>query len=311
MSEKICNNLGLWLRAIRVPFFTATITSGLLGGVCAWNNTGNFNWVYFFLTLLGIALLNAGVNLINDYFDHISSLDEINPNATRFSGGSRVIQEKLISPKKILLAGLAAFAMASIIGLYLNSKTRGNVILLVGIAGILLGYFYTAGPVRIGYTPLGEIVTGFCCGPLIVFGSYYVQAQTANFGIFLVSVPVGILVFLVLLINEFPDYDADSAVNKKTLVVVLGKEKAIKVYSILFGIAYLIMIFGVISRTLPPFTLIALVTFPLCLKAIRVARENYDKIQELLPANAATISLHLLVGLLLTGGYLLEQLIAK
>jgi len=308
MSKKIRKNLGLWLKAIRAPFFTATVTSGIVGAVCAWHNTGNFNWVYFFLTLLGIVLLNTGTNLINDYFDHTSNLDEIIPNPTKFSGGSRVIQEKLINPKKIFLAGLFSFILASLIGLYLNWQLKGNVILIIGMIGVFLGYFYTAEPLRIGYTPLAEIVAGFCCGFLIIFGSYYVQAQILNFEVFWISIPMGLLVFLILLINEFLDYDADKVVNKKTLVVVLGKEKASSIYCFLLFFIYLIIIFGIIFKIFPFFALMTLITIPLAFRAIKIARKNCKKIQELLPANADTIRLHLFFGLLLSVGYLLDRL---
>ena len=128
MIKRIRNNLVLWLRAIRAPFFTATVTSGILGVVCAWHKTGNINLAHFFLTLIGICLLNTGTNLINDYFDHTSNLDETISAPTKFSGGSRVIQEKLISAEKILLAGLFSFAIASLIVLHLNWQLKGNVV---------------------------------------------------------------------------------------------------------------------------------------------------------------------------------------
>lgn len=301
--------LKIWLKAIRAPFFTATVLSGILGSIIAWHESGSFNWGYFWLTMLGIVFLNTGTNLINDYFDHTSNLDETNKNPTQFSGGSRVIQNNLINPGKIFWVGVIAFALASIIGLYLNYKTSGNMILVIGIVGVFLGYFYTASPLRIGYTPLGEMVTGFCCGPLIIYGSYYVQTQNLSWRPLLASIPIGILVLLILFINEFQDCEADKAIGKRTLVVILGKRKAIKVYYALLGFVYLLVIGGVFTKIFPYFALITLITFPLCLKAIKVAKSNYDKIYELLPANAATIGLHLTIGLLLSGSYILERLV--
>ncbi len=303
------NKLKLWIKAVRAPFFTATASSAVLGAVIAWHHTGSMNWGYFLLTILGAILLNTGTNLANDYFDHTSSLDEKNENLTPFSGGSRVIQDKLISPKKILYVGIIAFVLAGIIGLYLNFKVAGNVILIIGVIGVLLGYFYTAPPFRLGYIPLGEVVSGFCCGPLIVYGSYYVQAQSLSWRPFGAAVTIGILVSLILFINEFPDHDADKRVNKKTLIVVMGKEKAIKVYYLLLGLVYVVVVLGVILRNIPVFSLIVFITLPLVFKAIKVARSNYDKIQELIPANAATIGLHLIVAVLLIGSYILDRLI--
>lgn len=308
MDKKSTNKLLIWIKAIRAPFFTATIISGVLGGISAWYHTGSFNWVYFLLTLLGIILLNTGTNLINDYFDHTSSLDDINRELTKFSGGSRVIQDGLISAKKILLVGLAAFVLASLIGLYLNYRLKGNVILVIGVIGVFLGYFYTAEPFRLGYTPLSEIVAGFCCGPLIIVGSYYVQAQAISWNIVYISIPVGLLVSLILLINEFPDYNADRAVGKNTIVVLLGKEKAVKIYYSLMLIVYLITIYGVVAGLMPVFALLVLLNVPLCVRAIRIALRSYNNTHELLTANMATINLHLSFGAIFSMSFALSRI---
>lgn len=97
--------------------------------------------------------MNAGTNLANDYFDHKSRADDINKEVTPFSGGSRVIQEGLISPAKIYQASLIFFCLASLIGLYFT-YVRGPVVLIIGIVGVLSGYFYTALPIKIGYLGL-------------------------------------------------------------------------------------------------------------------------------------------------------------
>ena len=179
----------VWIRAVRAPFFTASLVPVLLGAVVAWHRTGIFNWGYFFLTLMGIIFINAGTNLTNDYFDHTSKNDELNRNPTPFSGGSRVIQEGLIKPRKVLYAALAFFALGSLAGLYLNHVLEGNIILVLGIIGIFLGFFYTADPLRIGYTGFGELVVGIGLGPLVVIGSYYVQAPELSREAFCVSLP--------------------------------------------------------------------------------------------------------------------------
>jgi len=286
--------LSIWMRAVRAPFFSATLCSGITGTACAWNHTGFFDPPIFMLTLFGIIFLNTGVNLINDYFDHTSGLDEINETPTRFSGGSRVIQEGLIEPGKILTAGILSFIFAAVIGLFLNWKAEGNTILIIGLVGIFLGYFYSAPPLRLGYTPLAETIAGFCCGPLIILGSYYVQTQMLNIEILLVSLPVGLLVFLILLINEFPDYFADQRVNKRTLVIVAGKEKSSIIYKFLLYSVYLMTFAGIIIGIFPVFAVIFLATYFITLKAVRIVRDNQKIVLKMLPANAATIILHFL-----------------
>ncbi len=298
----------VWLKAIRVPFFTATIIPVVLGSILAWYDTDSFMWFRFWLTVLGALLIHAGTNLTNDYFDHLSGCDEINSNPTPFSGGSRVIQKGLITPKKILYVSLVTFILGSAIGLYLNYLSGKNVILILGVIGVFLGFFYSAKPLRIGYGSFGELAVGVGFGPLMVLGSYYVQAQSLSFKIFLISIPVGLLIALVLFINEFPDYTSDKAVGKRTLVVILGKRKAVILYHILLTTVYLVIISLVIFKFLPLFCLITLLSLPLALKALIVSKNNFDKIYELLPANASTIGLHSLIGLLLCAGFALDKI---
>ncbi len=297
----------IWLKAIRAPFFTATVVPVILGAVVAWHQTGLFNWGYFWLTLIGIVFIHAGTNLNNDYFDHTSGNDAGNKAPTPFSGGSRVIQDKLVKPRKVLYAALTFFALGGLIGLYLNYIFPGNIILVLGVIGVALGFFYTADPLRIGYTGFGELTVSLGFGPLVVLGSYYVQARSLSWAPLWASIPVSMLIALVLYINEFPDYEADKKVNKRTLVVIWGKRKAIKGYFLLLGSTYLFIVLATFLQIFPWFTLIALVTLPLALKAVRVAKANFGEPYKLLPANAATIGLHSLVGLLLAVGYILDK----
>ncbi len=296
-----------WLKAVRIPFFTATIIPVLFGYLLSWHDTSVFIWQRLLLTLIGAVCIHAGTNLANDYFDYLTGCDEANPTPTPFSGGSRVIQNGQIAPQKILYASLLFFALGSAIGLYLNYICGGNVILILGIIGVFLGFFYSAQPFKIGYGGLGELATGVGFGPLMVMGAYYVGAGSLSFKIFLASLPIGILIMLVLYINEFPDYTGDKAVRKRTLVVILGKKKAIVLYYILLAIVYAV-ITGLVSVKFLPYTcLIVFLSLPVALKAFGVARNNYEKVSELLPVNAATISLHSIIGLLLCAAVVTDK----
>lgn len=305
--ENRVRRLKIWIKAFRVPFFTATVIPVALGSITAWRDANVFSWPRFFLTMIGAVLIHAGTNTANDYFDHLSGADEANPNPTPFSGGSRVIQEGLIPAKKILFVSLSCFAIGSMIGLYLNYLCGKNVILILGAIGVFLGIFYTARPLRIGYGSFGELVVGIGFGPLMVMGAYYVQAQDLPFKTFLISIPIGILIALVLYINEFPDYDGDKAADKRTLVVILGKKRAVILYHILLACAYLSIAYLVAVRALPSLAFIALASLPIALKAFAVSKNNFDKIYELLPANASTIGLHSAIGLLLCVALFLDK----
>ncbi len=294
---------------MRAPFFTATIIPVVLGSVVAWYDIGRFMWMRFWLTLVGAVLIHAGTNLINDCFDHVAGCDEANPNPTPFSGGSRVIQEGLISAKGIFYFAATCFMIGGAIGLYLNYLSGRNVVLILGAIGIFLGIFYTARPFRIGYGSFGELAVGTGFGPLMVMGAYFVQAQTLPFKIFLISIPIGILIALVLFINEFPDYQGDKSVGKRTLVVILGKKSASILYHLLLSAVYLSIVFLTAFRYMPKFTVLTFLSLPLALKAFFVAKNNFDKIYELLPANAATIGLHSLIGILIILGFVLDKIL--
>ncbi len=301
-------NFKTWIKAIRAPFFTATIIPVLFGYLLAWHDWSRFIWQRFILTLFGAIFIHAGTNLANDYFDHLAGCDEANPTPTPFSGGSRVIQDGQIPPQKILYASLIFFILGSAIGLYLNYVCGKNVILILGIIGIFLGFFYSAGPFRIGYGRLGELATGIGFGPLMVMGAYYVGAQTLSPRVFFTSIPIGILIALVLYINEFPDYIGDKAVGKRTLVVVLGKRRAVVLYQVMLSLVYAIIVVLALTRALPYLCLIALLSIPIAIKAFIVSKNNYEKIYEMLPANAATIGLHSIIGLLLCAGIVINKI---
>ncbi len=292
---------------MRAPFFQAVIVPSLLGTALAWYRTGKFYWQYFLLATLAVVFINAGTNLTNDYFDHQSRSDDINREATPFSGGSRVIQENLISPGRIYRTSLIFFGLAALIGLYLTFA-RGLLVLVIGILGVLSGYFYTASPIRIGYRGWGELVAGLNCGPLVVAGAYYVQAQTLSLEALFISIPVGLLIAAVLYINEFPDHACDKVAGKNTLIVTMGRERARKgFYSLLLG-TYLFIILGTILRIVPWTVIVSLLTFPLAWKAMKIVHSNYSSTQELIPAMSSTVTIHLSVGILLSFGYILARI---
>lgn len=302
--------IGLWIRALRAPFFQAVVVPAILGTIIAWHHTGRFELYGFLLALAGVLLIHAGTNLANDYYDHKSGADAANTEYTRFSGGSRVIQEGLISPRAILAAALGSFALAGLIGLYFVFGRAGGphwTLLIIGIIGILSGYFYTASPVSMGYHGWGELLVGLNCGPLVVLGAYYVQTGRLSVRAFVASLPVGILIAAILYVNQFSDYAADKASGKINLVVALGPDKAIRRFWLLFAATYSVIILGCALTLMPWPCLIALATFPLAWGAAKAARRQYatGSGEKMMPAMAGTIVTHLLTGLLLAGGYYL------
>lgn len=304
-----------WLEEVRAPFLTAAIIPVLLGSTIAWAMTGAFHWGYFLLTLLGGVFLQAGTNVANDYYDHLSQNDEINTEYVRpFSGGSRVIQKGLMSPRAVLTEALVFFGLGIIIGLYL-AWARGPFILLLGIIGVFSGFFYTAPPFKLANRGIGELVVGANFGILMSLGAFYVQTQALAWQPLIAAIPVSLLIAAVLYINEFPDHAADKAVGKNHLVVRLGKARAVPGYVALMLAPYAVIAMGVFAGLvpasyplgLPVFALIGFLTLPRALGAVRVARKYYGESVYLVPANASTILVHLYTGLLLAGGFILDR----
>ncbi len=307
VAELRGNKVKIWLTEIRAPFYTATVVPILLGAVIAWARTDGFHWGYFLLTMAGGLLLHTGANVANDYYDHLSGTDEMNVEFVRpFTGGSRMIQEGLLTPRAVLSGALAALALAAVIGLYLT-YVRGPIILLLGIIGAFSGFFYTAPPVNLASRGIGEFFIGLNFGVLLTVGSYYVQAGSLAWEPAVASIPVALLITAILYINEFQDAPADGAVGKAHLVVRLGRRRAVRGYILLLAFTYLSIFLAAIFRITSPLTLIALITLPVALRAISVARVHYDDYLKLVPANAATVFIHLVTGLLLSAAYLLDK----
>jgi len=300
--------ISFWLRASRFQFFTASVVPVLVGGSVAYWETGTVLWGYWLATLIALVLLHAAANLANDYYDHLSRNDEINVEfISPFTGGSRFIQKQLTSPISILIAALACLAAGSGIGLILV-WLRGWPILVLGVVGGLSGFFYTADPLRLGYRGLGEIFIFLDFGILPVLGTYYVQTQQFSGAAWAAAIPVAFLIAAVLWINQFPDYQADLAVDKKHWVVRLGRRRACYVYAAELLLALLVVPVFVALDWLPPLTLLALLPVPLAISAMRTAFRHYDQPEKLLPANVGTIVIHLTVGLLLALGLVLSHL---
>jgi 1,4-dihydroxy-2-naphthoate octaprenyltransferase len=293
------------VRELRAEFLTASVIPVLLSGAVAHFETGVFDWPLFLLTLFGAAFLHIGTNVANDYFDHLSGNDPVNIRYIRpFTGGSRLIQNKLLSPRAVLTIAIVFYAAAALIGMILTILV-GPMIILFGIIGLVSGYFYTAPPIRFAHRGLGEIVVGLNFGLLIGIGTYFVQTGTVSGAAIVSSLPLTLLVAAIIIINEFQDREADARVGKRTLVVRLGLRRSVPLLAVVSLAAYFPIVAGVRMGLFPPFALLGLAPLPITAAAILRAQSYYDSPKKLAPANAAAILSHALTGILLAGGFLL------
>jgi 1,4-dihydroxy-2-naphthoate octaprenyltransferase len=298
-----------WLSAMRLKFLTATLIPVLLGTSMAWYDTGSLDISYFLATLLGISFIQIAANLSNDYFDYLSGNDAYNVSGSKFSGGSRVIVSGALTPKKVISAAYLFYSVGTLFGVYLAIQTGYMLILPLWIFGLLMAYFYSANPLRLSYRGFAEAANFLAFGPLITVFSYYVHTSAISTAAFLSSLMPGVLLAMVLVINEVPDYSADSKAGKKTLIVRKGMQGGIRIFhtGILFPYLYLLLL--VFMAVLPPTTLLVLLTLPIAYRVYRASKENYENVQKLMPANAGMILLHLSFGLLLVLGVIAGEII--
>jgi 1,4-dihydroxy-2-naphthoate octaprenyltransferase len=295
------------IKELRAEFLPASVLSVLLGTAIAHARTGAFDPLLFALTLAGVVFIHLGTNVANDYFDHRSGNDACNTDFVRpFTGGSRLIQENLISPGAVLALSICLLAAAVAVGIAL-AVLRGPYIILLGVVGIASGVFYVAPPVNLASRGLGELLIGLDFGVLTVAGSYFVQTRTVSWGSVVASLPLAVLIAAIVFINEFQDMNADARVGKRTLVVRMGLEKASKIYGWIMISSFVPVLAGAASGLMPRTTLIAFGALPFAIKAIVIARQKHGFPKELAPANALTIVCAALTGILLTIGYLIAR----
>jgi len=300
-------DLRTWTIASRAPFFVAVIMPSLTGGAVAYYH-GHFDPVLFLLVVSGMILAHAGTNYTNDYFDFRSGADIRNKNRTPFSGGSPFLPDATLKPENVLYVAMSCFALGLLIAVYLALRVGYPVVVLAG-AGGFIGYFYTAPPFKFGYRGMGEFLTGLALGPLTVLGVYFVLTGSLTVEALVVSIPIGILVATILYVNEIPDYEADRMAGKRHLVVILGKARAVKLVPVLFGLTYASIVFGVVLGIMPVWTLVALVTVPVAINITKLAFDNYECVQKYIAAQAQTILVHSVTGILISAGYLIPAFI--
>jgi 1,4-dihydroxy-2-naphthoate polyprenyltransferase len=283
---------------MRMPFLTASLVSVSLGTAFAYGK-GFFNLQAFILALAGMCVCHIGTNLANDYYDHENRGDWVNKTFTPLSGGSRVIQEGLLPPRFFLGGALLCFLIVACIGLYF-CLTRGWGLILWGIFGLFIAYFYSAPPIWIASTGLGELATGTGLGLIPVMGSYFVQTgDPLDWHVALLSLPITLLGGCMVYINEFPDCEADREVGKNTIVVRLGTVKAMYLFFLVLIVMYLLIAILIMLRILPPAGLVIFLTIPLALWIVHIMRLYHNDVPKLLPSAAGTIQLHFIVGCLM------------
>jgi 1,4-dihydroxy-2-naphthoate octaprenyltransferase len=295
--------------ATRLPFLSATFVPVFLGLAAAAYDR-RFSLGLALLTLLGAVAVHLGLNVANDIFDTLSGVDDANLTPTQFSGGSRVVQYGLVSLRQMMALAAVFYATAIIIGLVLVAVS-GVGLLWLGLAGVLISYFYTAPPLRLVHRGLGELCVALGFGPIMVLGTYFVQTGQYAWRPLILSIPVAILVMLILYANEVPDRTSDGRAGKRTLVVRLSERAVVNGYVASAVAAYLVVVAGVIAGVLPWPTLLMLLTLPIAYRVRQGLRAHFNSPYQLMSYLGKNVSLHLYSGLLLVAGTLLGILLRR
>ncbi len=232
-----------WFGLSRPPFHTVGVLPFILGTILAYKFTSVFNPTIFILGVTAVILIMLSTYHAGEYFDYQE--DEISQRLykSKFAGGSGVIPEGRLPRSVPFWTSIITFVLAGIIGLLLQFYFQtGPYTLLLGCLGAFPGFFYSTRPVRLVERGFGELFIGFCYGWLPVASAYYIQTAAVPPIIHWLAIPIGLTIFNVILLNEFPDYEADRLTGKRNLLNRCGKKNGVFIYVTLSLLASLAML---------------------------------------------------------------------
>ena len=267
-------SVSVWFRVIRIKFLLASVIAVSLGLVISYWQTKTLDAVSAIITMGGVILLHASVDLLNDYSDYKRGIDTISKR-TKFSGGTGVLPEGLLKPSTVYYAGIVCLVLGSLAGAYFVIIYGWIIAVILGFA-ILSIYFYSTKIVDSG---LGEIFVGIK-GTMIVLGTIFIQTEQILPTNILAGIIAGTLSSFVLFITSFPDHDADKQKGRKTLVIVLGKQRATGLYWVFPGVAYGLIMIGIVHDLLPVYSAMVFVTMPMMLKSGQKIKHAIDNVEQ-------------------------------
>jgi len=292
MQKNIQSKLILWVQAARPKTLPAAVAPVAVGSAVA-SGAGKFVIIPALVCLACAVILQIAVNFANDYFDHKNGID----SGERL-GPVRVTQSGLIPPEEVRGAMTFALFLAGLLFLYLVS-VGGGTIIVIGIASILAALAYSGGPYPLANHGLGEVFVFIFFGLVAVCGTYFVQAGELSWMAIIASIPPGLLITAIMVVNNLRDRETDHKAGKKTLAVFLGHKGTVRVYTALLIISYMVPVFLVFG-TLSIEILLPLLTLPYGLSRVReVFNEKGRTLNETL---AKTAKLSLLYSLLFAFG---------
>ncbi|RLT34757.1 MAG: 1,4-dihydroxy-2-naphthoate polyprenyltransferase [Chloroflexi bacterium] len=291
-----------WLLAIRIPTLTAAVAPVAVGSAVALSD-GRFAPLPALAALIGALAIQAGANLANDLSDFRRGAD-----TDQRLGPLRVTQQGMLTERAVTMGVTVSFLIATLAGLYLTA-VAGWPVVAMGVASMVAALAYTGGPWPFGYRALGELFTFIFFGVIAVVGTYYVQAHEVSRGVLAASLPVGMTVTAILVVNNVRDIETDRAAGKRTLAVVLGRTGGRVLFVALLVAAYLAAAAMWVFGEYPAWTLLPFLSAPLAVQPAEAVLSRVDG-PSLNRALRATARLHLVFALLFSCGLTIGLLTA-
>lgn len=284
----------VWWRLMRPHTLTASFVPVFIGTAMALFHN-QLHIPLFIAMLTASVLIQAATNMINEYFDYVRGLD----NEHSVGIGGTIVRDG-VSPRTVRNLAILFYLFAVAIGVYICMESSWWVA-AVGSLSILVSYLYSAGPIPISSTPLGELFSGLFMGPVIIMITYYIQTKMLTMDFILLSISVGLLIGAINLSNNIRDLDGDKEHGRKTLAILLGRPRAIKLLAAIFTAAFVITIALVLLGIVTPWVLLVIFSIP---KAVQAVRQFQGKTlpYEMMPAMRSTAQLNTIFGLLLAAG---------
>lgn len=278
---------GLW--ALASPRCTLASVASLVLGAAASARGGPVSWAWLFATAAGLFFFEVAKNASGEIPDYDSGADLAVAPADRspFSGGKRVLVDRLMSRGQVWATAAAGYTLGIGLGL-LIVLAREPRVLPLGLAGAALAWSYHGWPLRLSYRGLGELAVALAYGPLICCGTYLVQRGELPLWVLALSLPLGVLIAAFLWINQFPDYTADRSAGKRNLVVLLGRPRASRAFAALVGAGFLLQAL-LPAAGAPAGTLLGLVGLPFGAAAARRLLAHPEDTALVVPAQAWTL----------------------
>lgn len=280
---------------MRLPFLILPPACVTLGAAAAVWSGSEINLLFLCIAFVGAVCAHISVNALNEYDDFKSGLD-FNTRRTPFSGGSGTLPDRPEKAHVALITGLVTLAITAVIGAFFI-YVRGFWLLPLGVLGLITIAAYTKCLTRSPFICL--IAPGLGFGPLMVMGTHFALTGSYSWTAFVASMVPFFLVSNLLLLNQFPDVEADRDIGRYHFPIAIGRKASVKIYGVFLGGAYLSIILGYLAGVLPLSSLVALASIVLAITTVKGAARHADDIPQLIPYMGRNVVINIVTPVLL------------